>query len=143
MTGVESKISSDESGRLLDTVVAGWQAGNLTPVFVSEGTSSQKLRSIRRSPYLLTVYEEVLPELGESIAIFGWSMAEQDDHLLPVLCRNRPRRIAISVRRESARLAETMARAKAKLDLQLERNRYELFFFDAASRGSMGEQPGR
>jgi hypothetical protein len=135
LTGVESKISA-EGGVLLDTVVAAWEAGTLTPVFVSEGTSAQKLRSIRHSPYLLKVFEDALPELGESITVFGWSMADQDDHLLPVLCRNRPRRLAISVRRDSPRLEENMARAKRKLDLHLEQNRYELFFFDAASSGA-------
>ena len=135
LMGVEVKISADEFGNLLDRVVEEWQGGRLGPVVVSEGTSAQKLRAIRRSPYLLTVYEEVLPELGESVAILGWSMSDQDDHILPVLCRSGFRRIAVSVRPQSPRLAETMARTQRKLDQNLGQNRYELFFFDAASSG--------
>ena len=134
--GVEQKTSAVEFTKLLDTVVEQWQTGRLTPLVVSEGTSDQKLRAIRRSPYLLTVYEEVLPELGESLAIFGWSLSDQDDHLLSAICRNRPKRIAVSVRKHSSRLEETMARTKRKLDQHLSEDRYELFFYDAASSGA-------
>lgn len=48
------------------------------PVFVSEGTSHQKVAAIRRSHYLTNVYEEVLPAIGESLVVYGWNFEERE-----------------------------------------------------------------
>ncbi len=136
IVGVEQKIHADDFSTLLDTVISEWEAGRLSPVFVSEGTSEQKMRSIHRSPYLLTVYEEVLPSLGEDIAVYGWSVSDQDDHIIRAICKRRPRRLAFSVRRNSPQLDDMCNRVQRKLDAHLGRNSFELFFFDAASSGA-------
>jgi Domain of unknown function (DUF4917) len=134
--GAERKITSNQSGRLLDTVLQQWRNDKLTPLFVSEGTSTQKLAAIHRSPYLSTVYEEVLPNLGESLVLFGWSISDQDNHVLNAICRSSPKRIAVSVGRSSARRKDMIDRTKRKLNKLLRRNTYELVFFDRESSGA-------
>ncbi len=79
--GDETKLAVDAgaAGDLLDTITLRWSSGNYVPVFVSEGTSKQKIAAIRRSHYLTNVYEEVLPSLGESLVMYGWSFDEGAD----------------------------------------------------------------
>lgn len=136
ITGVEVKIQAQEFSTLLETVIAEWEAGRLAPVFVSEGASVQKERAIRRSPYLSTVYEEILPKLGETVVIYGWSFSDQDDHIIRAICKGSPRRFAVSVLRHSYRLDEFFTQVQQKIDAYSGRNRYELLFFDASSRGA-------
>ncbi len=133
LAGAEFKVRSDAGAALLDTVFDRWRAGNTTPVFVSEGTSEQKRLAIRRSPYLTTVYEEVLPDLGEDVMIFGWSMGDADDHLLDAACLGALRRVAIAVDPDAANLAEFQVGVHRKLTERLGQDRFELTFFDRAS----------
>ena len=97
--GRETKIVSDEKTDLLETIVNRWSVTDATPLFVSEGTSTQKLQSIHRNGYLRTVYNNVVQDLGENAAIcvYGWSMSSQDQHLLEALGKNKPKHLAVSV----------------------------------------------
>lgn len=74
--GNETKLAvgAGAAGDLLGTITRRWASGNYVPVFVSEGTSHQKVAAIRRSHYLTNVYEEVLPALGESLVVYGLSL---------------------------------------------------------------------
>lgn len=102
----EIKLRAQEDG-LLETILSYWQAGEVVPLFVSEGTSSQKKTSIQSSYYLSTVYREVLPMIGKigihnrSLVIFGWGFGEHDLHILEKITAYprfpRISRIAISV----------------------------------------------
>ena len=94
--GDETKIAV-AAGDLLETITHRWSAGHYVPVFVSEGTSKEKVASIRRSHYLTNVYEEVLPELGENLVVYGWSFDERDQHVLNAISANPPKRMAVSV----------------------------------------------
>ncbi|MBK7032433.1 MAG: DUF4917 family protein [Ignavibacteria bacterium] len=71
----EVKISSSQpiGGDLLEVIVSHWESGEYMPVFVSEGSSVNKLAAIHRSRYLNHVYERVLPKLGMNIVVYGWS----------------------------------------------------------------------
>lgn len=97
--GDEIKISvgAGAAGDLLDTITRRWSSGHYVPVFVSEGTSKQKVAAIRRSHYLTNVYEEVLPTLGENLAVYGWSFDERDLHVLDAIAASPPKRMAVSV----------------------------------------------
>jgi hypothetical protein len=86
--GDEHKIARGEPEDLLDKVVHKWESGDYAPLFVSEGTSEQKLQAINRSPYLMSVYKSVLGDLGSRVVIFGWSMRDEDDHILKAICSN-------------------------------------------------------
>lgn len=133
--GVEEKISVQSFNTLLETVIQKWEDGHKAPIFVSEGTSNQKVCSIQRSSYLNTVYQEVLPDLGNSVVIFGWSMSDQDDHILKAICRGNSSKFAVSTRRNSHDGEETRARTIRKLRDHLGENHFELQFFDANSSG--------
>ncbi|HYE35418.1 DUF4917 family protein [Methylocaldum sp.] len=97
--GDETKIAvgAGTAGDLLDTITRRWASGHYVPVFVSEGTSKEKVAAIRRSHYLTNVYEEVLPALGESVVVYGWSFDERDQHVLDAISANPPKRMAVSV----------------------------------------------
>lgn len=136
IAGVECKIHADAFSTLLETIIDRWGGEDLAPVFVSEGTSDQKLSSIQRSPYLSTVYEEVLPHLGESVVVYGWSMSDADDHLVKAICSGATRRFAVSVLPGTSGLAEKCARIEGKLTDRLGPGNFELLFFDATSRGA-------
>jgi len=89
---------------LLDVVEQRWQSNEYAPLFVSEGDARQKFSAISRSPYLNTVYNEVLPNLGESITVYGWSFSDEDDHILDSLFRHSEsiERVAVSVYTEGS-----------------------------------------
>ena len=95
--GDETKLAVGAGGDLLDTITRRWVSGRYVPVFVSEGTSQQKVAAIRRSHYLTNVYEDVLPALGEGLVVYGWSFDERDQHVLDAIAANPPKRMAVSV----------------------------------------------
>jgi hypothetical protein len=133
LAGVESKLQADEGEALLGTVFDKWRAGDTTPVFVSEGTSEQKRAAIRRSPYLSTVYEEVLPDLGDTVVVLGWSIHQNDHHLLDAICSSQVRAFAVAVNRQAADLAESQERVRRELAERMRFNKFELTFFDRDS----------
>lgn len=94
--GEESKISAGAND-LLNTITGSWSSGQYVPIFVSEGTSKQKVSAIRRSRYLGVVLEDVLPGLGEDIVVYGWSFDERDQHVLDAMSTNAPNNMAVSV----------------------------------------------
>lgn len=97
--GDETKIAAfnGATGDLLETITREWSSGRYVPVFVSEGTSKEKVAAIRRSHYLTNVYEKVLPALRESLVVYGWSFDERDQHVLDAISMNPPKQMAVSV----------------------------------------------
>ncbi|MEA5470847.1 DUF4917 family protein [Spirulina sp. 06S082] len=146
---LDTKDPADDANVLIDLVVEKWESGNYLPLFVSEGTSEQKIKSINRSPYLKNVYEKALKDLGKTLVIYGWSMGEQDEHILKEICSNRKlKKIAISVRKTDNETEnnEKMEKFKTiieyqckKINQNLASNKKpqvpvpELKFFDSAS----------
>lgn len=93
----DCKILSNHGQDLLESILTNWQSGSFVPLFVSEGTSTQKIKSINSSVYLNTVYREVLINLGTSLVIYGWGLGEQDAHILNRLKQSWVRSVAVSV----------------------------------------------
>lgn len=129
INGVEYKIYADDISNLIDTIIQKWTEEELAPVFVSEGTFEQKKITIDRSPYLSTVFNEVIPKIGEKAVIYGWDMSEQDNHLIEAIKRSSARRFAISVHRPSGRYKEKCARIRSIL------NKFDVVFFKTESEG--------
>ena len=50
--GQETKICSDQQADLLENIIRQWKIEDSTPLFVSEGSSDQKLGAIHRNGYL-------------------------------------------------------------------------------------------
>lgn len=66
--------------------------------FVSEGTSSKKLESIVRSNYLKKVYFECMGKVGSNLVIHGWSMSDNDQHLVDrIVMSGALNRVAVGV----------------------------------------------
>jgi hypothetical protein len=116
-------------GNLLETVFARWSTGQMTPLYVSEGTAERKRQAISESPYLRTVVAGPMAELGPSIAIYGWALGAQDEHLLASLAAHPPRRVAVSVYRDDQAYAQRAGQRLATLEVD------EVVYFDADSPG--------
>ncbi len=95
-TGQTGKWVSDGAGLLRLGTLFG-QRRSRRPLFVSEGTSQRKLRTIRRSDYLSFALES-LREDERDLVIFGARLAAQDDHVVLALRTGRRRRIAVALR---------------------------------------------
>jgi len=93
----ELKLEAREGHDLLNSILYQWQTTNYVPLFVSEGTTDQKISAIHNSHYLNTVYREVIPSLSNSLVIYGWGLGEHDVHILNRLSFSTVRNIAISV----------------------------------------------
>lgn len=126
----ERKINAEGGSALLDAIVASWRAGGGVPLFICEGRAEHKLGAIMKSPYLRSVYEEILGALGDSITVYGWQMASQDRHILERVAQNPPKRAAVSVYRHNqdycTHAVDTLKRAGVA----------EVVFYDAASPGA-------
>ena len=142
--GTDKKIDRvNQLEELLDKVLSRWEDPSILPLFVAEGDSSEKMRSIRRSDYLSTVYYDVLPESGPNLVIYGWSMDEKvDGHLLKQISKGKYTRLAISVYQSTE---QGIADYIAETDRKLERfGITDITYFDAESEGSWiyNEQAG-
>jgi hypothetical protein len=131
-----ARAIDDEEGKLpargqdlLSRVLEVWESGEAVPLFVCEGTSEHKVKSIKSSPYLQRVNREVIPNIDHSLVIYGWGLAEQEQHILNSLKQSRCERVAVSVyggNQEYMRHAEQTLHGIGVT---------EVVFFDAASPG--------
>ena len=97
--GTDKKIFA-EGKDLLNTIIHQWSNNESLPLFVSEGDSKNKMASIKRSDYLLKVYNEILPKSGPTLVIYGWSMDKKvDGHLLSQIVKGEYKKIAVHVHR--------------------------------------------
>jgi Domain of unknown function (DUF4917) len=127
--GEEKKIQLRSIGDdLLAAVLWTWQSGSHLPLFVSEGISAQKSLAISRSRYLTTVYRDAMDAMGESCAIYGWSLNENDSHILKRICQTKVKRLAISVFPGSDRIALDCERMVTSIG-QLSRGKIAVEFF--------------
>lgn len=95
---VESEFKVTSNGNdLLEAILQAWQSEQVVPLFVSEGTSQQKINSIQNSSYLNTVYREVLTNLESTLVIYGWGLWEQDLYILQRIASSGVRSVAVSV----------------------------------------------
>ena len=101
INGIEYKIRAGDRKSLLDTIIKTWNERIFAPVFVSEGHRDQKILTIRRSPYLSTIYSQVIPYVDESIVIYGWSLSEHDYHIVEAIDEENVKRLAVSIHTSS------------------------------------------
>lgn len=93
--GQTLKRAAQAGANLLDVFATDF--GGALPLFISEGTASEKLASIYRSNYLSFLMSR-FTEDASPIVVFGHSLGESDTHILDIL-RSRPgREIAVSMR---------------------------------------------
>lgn len=91
------KISGKNcSDSLISVIEQKWIENKMTPLIICEGTPKTKFESIESNSYTSFVYHKVLANLEENIVILGWSISEQDIHILHKILKSRPKKIAIS-----------------------------------------------
>ncbi|MEH2248409.1 DUF4917 family protein [Nostoc sp.] len=101
------------------------------PLFITEGSSEDKLRAINSSDYLFFAYNKLLNHDG-SLVIFGHSLSDTDEHLVKAIRKSNPMNIAISIRSNNS--PDTIRQKKANLYKRLcdeQKERPNLLFFDA------------
>jgi hypothetical protein len=117
--------------KLKNRVVSNLLNIDKIPLFITEGSSSDKLKAIRSSDYLLFSYNQLLKHT-DSLVIFGHSLSQSDSHLIDAIRKSGCSCIAISLR--SSNSSEEIIQRKANLYYALCNGRLqrpELFFFDA------------
>lgn len=127
----ETKLETQDGSDLLRSILQIWRHGDVVPLFVSEGTSMQKMNAIKNSHYLNTVYREVLPDIESDLTIFGWSIGEHDIHILKRLKYSEVSRIAVSVFNNDQAYCN---RVRQMVSDNVRRN-IEVVFFNAESIG--------
>ncbi|MGY8682070.1 DUF4917 family protein [Bradyrhizobium sp. UFLA05-153] len=126
--GGEIKIAAG-GDNLLQTITEQWEQGVVTPLFVSEGTTEQKLTAIRRSNYLSRVHIEVLGSLGDAVAFYGLGFWPQDEHLVQRVAKS-AKKVAVSVYKGDQKMIERASDALKNTGIQ------KITFFDAQSPGA-------
>lgn len=94
--GNNGKWTSAEGGNLLNLAAKYPPTSGRRPLFISEGTSKAKARSIQRSAYL-AFCRDALTDDDSNTVVFGHSLSEPDLHIIEALDRGRPRMIAVSL----------------------------------------------
>lgn len=131
----EIKLDSCGGGDLLSSILSSWESGKYVPLFVSEGTSAQKISAIQNSHYLNTVYREVIPSLKASLVIYGWGLGEHDLHILKRLKFSEVTMVAISVfGNDQAYCNRAQQMIKDHVSHAI-----DIVFFDAKSPGSWNQ----
>ena len=125
-TGEVRKRAGGTDGRLLDTFGLAFSNGAVA-LFVSEGTSIDKRRAIRRSEYLRFALERLRTSI-EPLVIFGQSLDPTfDRHIIDAVNESASPLVAISMRPGSR--ATLQARQRELLN----RLTKPLAFFDSSS----------
>lgn len=120
------KRTATGTENLLDLFALPMEHGGI-PLFISEGTSDDKLAAIHRSDYLAFAYKEFAAH-SSPLVIFGHSLGDSDAHLLTAMRKWRRRPIAISVYPSTPE--ETVA-TKARIMRELPEA--DILFFDATT----------
>lgn len=79
-TEIQKYTWANTGVRLIDQIRNALQKG-FFPLFVSEGSSAEKLERIRHSDYLAKAYRS-FSEIKGALFIYGHSLAENDEHYL-------------------------------------------------------------
>lgn len=106
------------------------------PVFVSEGSSEEKVDRIRHNDYLCKMYRS-FTEIKGAVVVFGHSLELSDDHIFTdrIGRHGKTNRLYVSVfgNPASALNQALVARANAVSALRSPNRPLEVKFFDAAS----------
>lgn len=106
---------------------------NKIPLFISEGSSKEKMNMIENNSYLNFVFNEFY-DIKEGITIYGSSLEASDQHIIDVLNRSKSiKHIAISIYTKGKTdedIVEEINTYKLKLSKFLSGNNITLEFFD-------------
>lgn len=104
------------------------------PLFVAEGTSTEKLEHIRHSDYLAKAYRSFQSITG-ALFVFGHSLAENDEHFLKLVERGKIKHVFVGLFGDPASGANARIVKRAN-QMSLARGRRQdlkVSFFDSSS----------
>ncbi len=126
-------VWSDTGKSILDQVKAALDK-ELYPLFVSEGTSLEKMTKISHSAYLskaLRSFEEICKKKGD-LFIFGHSLADNDGHILSKICKGKISKLFVSLYMpESDESKEIIKKANKLSEERSSKFPLEVIFYDA------------
>lgn len=94
-TEIQKYTWANTGVRLIDQIRDALSKG-FFPLFVSEGTSAEKLERIRHSDYLAKAYRS-FSEITGALFIYGHSLAENDEHYLKRIEKGRLSKLYIGL----------------------------------------------
>ena len=126
--GRNGKWKNDQAGSLLAVMQQYSPESRRQPLFVSEGTPTQKLSTIGASEYLRYCYDELYDDRHDTV-VFGHSLSEQDKHIVEALNAGPDRTIAVAIHPSGD------ARSDAALAANIERDlgTHEVMCFDSTT----------
>ena len=98
-----------ENNTIIDDIASTIRRRRQLPLFVAEGTASEKLRKIRSIPYLTHCYKE-LSAIKQNLFIFGHAASDNDVHIYDAVCVSGIKRIFVCVHEPDQNLSETRER---------------------------------
>lgn len=118
---------------------------NKFPLFVAEGTSTQKKNKIRHNAYLYQGYKVLTSnaQIGtHCFFIFGHSLAQNDDHILVRLARGKFKKLYVGLFGgiNSDANQEIIRRAQEMAAQRQDRFPLEIVFFDSVSANVWGDE---
>lgn len=119
--------------RLVDQIRDALSKG-FFPLFVSEGTSSEKLERIRHNDYLAKAYRS-FSEITGALFIYGHSLAENDEHFLKRIEKGKLSSVYVGIYGDQTSEAnrKVISRANQFVSARAASRPLQVQFFDAAS----------
>jgi len=113
-------------------------ANDAFPLFVAEGTSTQKKTKIRHNAYLYQCFKQFTANVQvgtHCMFVFGHSLAENDDHILNRIGRGRCKKLYVGIYGDplQAENGVIIARAEALAALRSEKWPLSVAFYDAST----------
>ena len=108
------------------------------PLFVCEGSSKEKVNSISNNYYLSYIYRNVLTQLPKTIICYGWSLSENDEHILKQILKDTQRnhKLLISIRTSNKSVLQIESECtNIKNRINNINNNTEIHFFDSSDEG--------
>lgn len=105
-------------------------AQNNYPLFISEGKSESKLKSIQSNKYLNFALNKFGKSSDENLVIYGQSLSEQDEHLVKIIDKSYEK-IAISIRPQAWKTIGELKAEKSRISSYFKKTTLE--FYDSNS----------
>jgi len=126
---VTYKIKKPVKGWLLDSITEQITK-NKYPLFISEGKSITKLKSIRANNYLNFCLNCFDRNTDKTLIVYGQSLSEQDEHLVGIIDKHYDK-VAISIRPEEWETKGQLIAEKHRLSALFKKTKFE--FYDSKS----------
>ncbi|WP_167288710.1 DUF4917 family protein [Nocardioides seonyuensis] len=127
-TGIDGKWTNADGGNLTRVLRNYSATSDKRPLFVSEGNSASKVRTISRSAYLSFCLDRLRDD-EQNTVVFGHSLSTQDEHIIEALLDGKRKKIAVALRPSSR--ADAIIATKSRIIEALPG--HTILFFDSTT----------